>query len=109
MTNQMVSPTVPGEAIATCNEYRNPMATAELTDYAENTFVIRFEGPFCRMCYDYDYFEDLIYELDDLGEDLSSIDISEINYEENERFVVEAYRATHTSAADFHLSGILPD
>jgi hypothetical protein len=89
MTHHMVSPIVLDEAIVTYNKYRSPMATAELVDYAEDTFVIRFEGPFCQMCCDYDYFEDLIYELDALGEDLSSIDISEINYEGNEQFIVE--------------------
>lgn len=77
------------EAIATYNEYRSPMATAELVDYAAETFVVRFEGPFCRMCCDYDYFEDLIYELATLGEDPASITITEITYEGNERFVVE--------------------
>ncbi|GAA0196907.1 hypothetical protein ACFFQF_32610 [Haladaptatus pallidirubidus] len=85
----MVSFTILNEAIATYNEYRSPMATAELVSYAEDAFTVRFKGPFCRMCCDYDYFEDLIYELDDLGEDPSLIDINEITYEENEKFVVE--------------------
>lgn len=84
----MVSPALLKEAIATYNEYRSPMATAELVDYAEETFVVRFEGPFCRMCCDYDYFEDLIYELATLDEDPSAIDISEISYQGNERFAV---------------------
>ncbi len=85
----MVSPSVLEDAIETYNEYRSPMATAELADYAAETFVVRFAGPFCRMCCDYDYFEDLIYELAALGEDPSSIDVSEITYEGNEQFVVE--------------------
>ncbi|AFK21185.1 hypothetical protein E6P09_15255 (plasmid) [Haloferax mediterranei ATCC 33500] len=84
----MVSAATLDEAIETYNEYRSPMATAELIDYAADTFVVEFEGPFCRMCCDYDYFEDLIYELAALGEEPSTIDISEISYEGTERFVV---------------------
>ena len=85
----MVSPVVLEEAIVTYNEYRSPMATAELLDHADGAFTVRFEGPFCRMCCDYDYYEDLIYELDALGEDIAAIVIRNITHEEGKRFVVE--------------------
>lgn len=85
----MVSRTVVDEALETYNEYRGSMATAELLEHAEDRFAVEFEGPFCRMCCDYDYFEDLIYELDDLGEDVASIAIDDISYEGEEAFRVE--------------------
>lgn len=85
----MVSPAVLEEAIETYNEYRSPMATAELVAYAEETCTVRFEGPFCRMSCDYDYFEDLIHEVDALGGDPSSIDVREIDYLGDERYRVE--------------------
>lgn len=85
----MVSRAILEEAITTYNEYRSPMATAELVDRADCGFTVRFRGPFCRMCCDYDYFEDLIYELDALDADAESIAIDEMTYDEDETFVVE--------------------
>ena len=85
----MVSSDILERAIETYNEYRSPMATAELLEAGSDTFVVRFEGPFCRMCCDYDYFEDVIYELAEYGEDPASIEVAEISYEGDETFVVE--------------------
>lgn len=85
----MVSPATLDEAITTYNEYGSPMVTAKLVNHADETFMVRFEGPLCRMCCDYDYFEDLIYELDALDQDISPISIDEITYIGNETFVVE--------------------
>lgn len=80
------------DAIAAYNEYHSPMATAELATIRDDGFVVRFEGPFCRMCCDYDYFEDLIYELPDHGIDESTVDIATIDYEGEESFRVEYAR-----------------
>lgn len=77
------------EAIDTYNEYRSPMATAESIGSTVETFTVRFEGPFCRMCCDYDYFEDLIYELSAVGVDIHPIEIVDITYAGDETFVVE--------------------
>lgn len=85
----MISPAVLDNAITTYNEYRSPMATAELISHTDQGFTVRFKGPFCRMCCDYDYFEDLLYELDTLGEDIEQLSISDITHEEGETFVVE--------------------
>ena len=91
----MVSASLLHEAIGIYNDYRSPMATAELTSHEESVFRVRFDGPFCRMCCDYDYFEDLIYELDDLGTDAETVSITEIESVGPEAFVVD-YRVKPT-------------
>ncbi len=85
----MVSSSVLTEAIETYNEYRSPMATAALVESDADSFVVRFEGPFCRMCCDYDYVEDLIYELEAFGLDASSVAVVDIRYTGNETYLVE--------------------
>lgn len=85
----MVSSTALTDAIRTYNEYRSPMANASLVDSTAETFTVRFEGPFCRMCCDYDYFEDLVYELLAVGVDIHPIEIADITYDGDERFVVQ--------------------
>lgn len=65
------------------------MATAEIVGVAPDAFTVRFEGPFCRMCCDYDYFEDLQYELARFDVDADSIAIASIEYVGDETFVVE--------------------
>lgn len=85
----MVSTAALTEAIDTYNEYRSPMATASLVDATADRFTVRFEGPFCRMCCDYDYFEDLRYELLAVGEEIQGIEIAAVTYEGDERFVVD--------------------
>lgn len=49
------------------NKYRSPEANAELIEYKDRRFRVKFTGPYCRTCGYYDYFEDLVYELLDLG------------------------------------------
>lgn len=85
----MVSAPTLIEAIDAYNEYRQPMADAELVDASGGSFRVRFEGPFCRTCCDYDYFEDLIYELARHDVDPQSVEIAEADYLGDERFVVE--------------------
>lgn len=75
------------EAIENYNEYHSPMATARMLESDRDGFAVRFEGPFCRMCCDYDYFEDLVYELPDIQRE--KIDITAINYGGDETFSVE--------------------
>ena len=84
----MVSSSVLTEAIETYNEYRSPMATATLVESSDASFVVRFEGPFCRMCCDYDYFEDLIYELAAFDVDPSRVAVDEITYAGGETYFV---------------------
>jgi len=54
-------------AIEKFNEIRIPEAKAELIEFKENNFLIKFSGHMCFTCGTYDYFEDLIYELKDRG------------------------------------------
>lgn len=84
----MISSSVLTQAIETYNEYRSPMATATLVESTDAYFVVRFEGPFCRMCCDYDYFEDLLYELAAFDVDPSSVAVDEISYAGDETYVV---------------------
>jgi hypothetical protein len=54
-------------AIEKFNEIRIPEAKAELIEFKEKNFLIKFSGHMCFTCGTYDYFEDLIYELKGLG------------------------------------------
>ncbi|AGB37811.1 hypothetical protein [Natronococcus occultus] len=85
----MVSAETLEDAITTYNEYRSPMATATAVDSTADSFEVRFEGPFCRMCCDYDYFEDLRYELAEYGVAVDAIEIVDIGYRGDETFFVE--------------------
>lgn len=78
-----------GEAVRTYNEYRSPMATAELVERESEGFRVRFEGPFCTTCCRDDYFEDLIYELDALGVDIEPIEVTAIEQTGLETFRVD--------------------
>ena len=49
------------------NRYRSSEATAKLVSVEKNGFVIEFKGAFCLSCGVRDYFEDFIYELEDLN------------------------------------------
>jgi hypothetical protein len=55
------------KAIEVYNRYRSPEATAKLVGVEKDGFVIEFEGAFCLSCGVRDYFEDFIYELEDLN------------------------------------------
>lgn len=55
------------KAIDNYNKYRSPEATARLINIKENEIEVEFEGPFCQSCGVWDWFEDLKYELEDVG------------------------------------------
>lgn len=77
------------DVIETYNEYRSPMATAELVERGGDWFRVRFMGPFCTTCCRDDYFEDLIYELDEFGVDISPVTVTAIERTGLETFVVD--------------------
>jgi hypothetical protein len=54
-------------AVEVYNRYRSPEATAKLLKFEEDGFTIEFEGLFCQSCGVQDYFEDFIYELKGLN------------------------------------------
>ncbi|HDQ05622.1 MAG TPA: hypothetical protein ENN36_02725 [Candidatus Bathyarchaeota archaeon] len=58
-------------AIEVYNRYRSPEATAKLVGIQKDCFIIEFKGPFCESCGVNDYFEDFIYELENISEDFS--------------------------------------
>ncbi len=49
------------------NRYRSPEAIARLKKISSDKFTVEFIGTYCHTCGFYDYFEDLLYILDDLG------------------------------------------
>lgn len=51
------------QAIASFNRYRSPEAVVEFIHFSNNELTVRFSGSFCHTCGVYDYFEDLIFEL----------------------------------------------
>jgi len=55
------------KAIEGFNEFRKPEGVAKLVEIKNNEFVVRFSGHMCFCCGTYDYFEDLMYELKELG------------------------------------------
>ncbi len=52
------------ESIDFFNRYHEPEAKAEYLDYASNSVRVRFSGYMCRTCGVYDYFEDIIQDVD---------------------------------------------
>ena len=57
-------------AVEVYNRYRSPEATAKLLTLEEDGFTVEFEGSFCQSCGVQDYFEDFVYELKDLNNDV---------------------------------------
>ncbi|ADC66556.1 conserved hypothetical protein [Ferroglobus placidus DSM 10642] len=51
------------EEIEKFNKYRSPEAHAELLEFEKRKAKVLFTGPFCVSCGVYDYFEDLIVDL----------------------------------------------
>ncbi|MGC8993447.1 MAG: hypothetical protein ACP5H3_01230 [Candidatus Aenigmatarchaeota archaeon] len=51
------------------NKYRSPEAKAKIVSFnnSSKTFLVSFEGTFCRTCGFYDYFDDFTIFLEDLG------------------------------------------
>jgi len=54
------------------NRYRSPEATTKLLDLDNEGFTIEFEGPFCQGCGLQEYFEDFIYELKGLNNEVDA-------------------------------------
>ncbi len=80
------------QAIARFNLLRSPEAHAEFIGFNNNELFIRFTGSFCRTCGVLDYFEDLIFELDDQ----SPISLAVIDFEsEDEATFQVRYRLTY--------------
>lgn len=78
-------------AIANFNRLRSPEAHAEFLGFENNELYIRFTGSFCRTCGVLDYFEDLIFELDDR----SPISLAVVDFEpEDEDSFQVRYRIT---------------
>jgi len=49
------------------NDLRAPEARAQLVEFREGKILVRFSGQMCFSCGVFDYFEDLLYEIRDLG------------------------------------------
>lgn len=55
------------EAIVVYNKYRRHEVEAKLIDLKKDHMTLEFRGPFCRTCGVYDYFDDFVYELEDVA------------------------------------------
>jgi len=66
------------KAIERYNKYHGSESKARLIDASENEIVVEFRGPFCTTCGFYDYFDDLAYELEDLGLKARRTDVQEL-------------------------------
>ncbi len=53
------------------NKYRSPEVTAKFVELSKKYLIIEFEGPFCQSCGVQDYFEDFIYEFNEVVKDLN--------------------------------------
>lgn len=79
-------------AIASFNRLRSPEAFAEFVSFDNNEIYVRFTGSFCRTCGMLDYFEDLIFELDDR----SPISLAVVDFEAEDDVTFNVrYRLTY--------------
>jgi len=70
------------QAISQFNKYHGREARAHLKRIEGNKIAVEFSGPFCFSCGYYDYFEDLLMELEDLGIKGRILEINENDYVE---------------------------
>ena len=77
------------------NRYRSPEATAKLVGMEKDGFVIEFEGSFCLSCGVRDYFEDFIYELEDISRDFR------VEMKESEPAGPQSFRVRYVVNSDF--------
>jgi hypothetical protein len=82
-------------AIEVYNRYRSPEATAKLVVVEKDGFVIEFEGTFCLSCGVRDYFEDFIYELEDLNRNFR------VEIKETQQSGPESFRVYYVVKANF--------
>lgn len=79
-------------AIASFNRLRSPEAHAEFIAFENNELYVRFTGSFCRTCGVLDYFEDLIFEIDEK----SPISLAVVDFEpEDEATFQVRYKLTY--------------
>jgi hypothetical protein len=51
------------------NRYRSPEAIAKFVAIKKDGFIIEFKGHFCQSCGVNEYFEDFVYELENISRD----------------------------------------
>ncbi len=56
-----------GKAVSKYNKFRSSEVIAKILSVDEKLFEIEFNGPFCRTCGFYDYFEDMKVLLEDFA------------------------------------------
>jgi superoxide reductase len=69
------------------NRYRSPEATASIADIKGDKIEVKVNGPFCRTCGFYDYFDDLRIELEsNIG---TNLEIANIEEKGEENYIVK--------------------
>lgn len=66
------------DTIEEYNRYHSPEVKAKLVKIENKKFIIEFRGTFCLTCGFYDYFDDLVYMLEDKGLKVKITSIEEI-------------------------------
>jgi len=87
-------------AIEVFNRYRSPEATAKLVGVEKDGFIIEFEGPFCMSCGVNDYFEDFIYELENVSRSLR------VEVKETEPSGPQSFRVRYGVKGDFSVAEV---
>ena len=90
-------------AIEVYNRYRSPEATAKLVGIKKDGFIIEFKGPFCQSCGINDYFEDFIYELEDISRDFR------VKMKATEPTGPQSYRVQYGVKDNFSIANIEED
>ncbi len=60
------------ESIEKFNRYHSPEAVAEYVRHERDRVYVKFYGPFCRSCGVYDYFEDILMDLEGIDAKIES-------------------------------------
>lgn len=76
------------KAITVYNKYRSPEVTAKLVGVEKKGFILEFEGTFCQSCGVTEYFEDFIFDLEDIARSLR-VEIKAIESNNPQSFRVE--------------------
>jgi len=69
------------------NRYRSPEATASIVDIKGDKIEVKVNGPFCRTCGFYDYFDDLRIELE--SSTGINFEIEDVNEESEDSYIVK--------------------
>ena len=80
------------KAVEIYNRYRGSEAVCRIVSGGDDHAILRFEGHFCLTCGVFDWIEDIVYILEDLGVEAY---ISRVEYHNEEGYVLAEIRLKH--------------